>query len=93
MSPEYDFLSRKAGYHVAAYADRCNFGPPSICSNGPKVHIQDAFLIQKPYQTRGLSVLWVFQIELTGSVILNSDCTAFSIAASSGDEMHLSGTV
>ena len=37
-SPGYDLLSRKpfeVGDHVAAYAGRYNFGPPSICSNGP----------------------------------------------------------
>jgi len=31
--------------------------------------------------------------ELTGSVILKTDCSAFSITPSSGDETHLSGTV
>ena len=53
----------------------------------------NVFPVQKSNETRGPGGLWVFQIELTGSVILNSDCTALSIASSSGDEMHLSGTV
>ena len=33
------------------------------------------------------------QMELTGSVILKTDCTALSIAPSSGDDTHLAGTV